>query len=127
MKNDLNKTFGQIFNNDITTFRDQILAIQNHVNDREAAERWVEQLRFLDIVDVPDLQSLQAKRGGLQYTVEDRPPFVIPITQRSHDDGGQYVAVSWRWQRPQDLPSCGSAMQPTFDYFVQRPGVNAQK
>jgi hypothetical protein len=127
MRNDLNETFGQIFNNDITSFREQLLAIQDHVSDRKAAERWVEQLRFLDIADVPDLQGVKTKCVGFRHIVDNRQPFYIPITQRSHDDGDEYVAVSWRWYRAQDLPSCGSAMQPTFDYFVQRPGLSPHK
>ena len=136
MKNDLVKTFGQIFDNDITVFRDQLLEIPNHLDNREDAERWVKQLRFLDISGVPDLQKEHIEREqhprqaalSSQRTIVERPHFRIPVTRRKHDDGEvRYVAVSWRWMSPRDLKSSGSAMRPTFNYLVQRPGAEPHK
>ncbi|KAF2628898.1 hypothetical protein BU25DRAFT_23362 [Macroventuria anomochaeta] len=53
MKYDLNLTFEEIFNDLSSALLNQLMDIQHHKAKREASEQWVEQLRFIDILDVP--------------------------------------------------------------------------
>jgi hypothetical protein len=127
MKNDLHKTFGQIFDNDITAFRNQLIDVQHHRANRKDAEKWVQQLRFLDISNVPTLRSKSGapRRShlGLQYTGTVCP---IPITRRTDDDGKiPYVAVSWRWAT--QLGSVHNHRKPKYDYRIQRPDATHHK
>jgi hypothetical protein len=62
MKYDLHKTFGEIFDDDIAALRQQLLEIPAYHADRKALERWVQQLRFLDISNVPNLQLERQKQ-----------------------------------------------------------------
>jgi hypothetical protein len=127
MKNDLDKTFGQIFDNDITAFRNQLIDVQRHEANRKDAEKWVQQLRFLDISNVPELRTKPGVQGrshlGLQYKGVDCP---IPITRRTDDDGeAPYVAVSWKWGS--DPGTAYIHRRPKYDYKIQRPDQISHK
>jgi hypothetical protein len=118
MRNDLNKTFGEIFNDDISAFRNQLLEIQQFKADRRASEDWVRKLRFLDISDVPDLG--EAGRDWRGFSKESH---IIPVTSLDHDDGTiPYVAVSWRWTGRGKPPPSGCCTKTSFDYRIRRPG-----
>jgi hypothetical protein len=84
MKNDLHKTFGQIFDNDITAFRNQLIDVQHHQANRKDAEKWLQQLRFLDISNVPELHTKPGVPGrshlGPQYT-----GIACPIYRSQHE------------------------------------------
>ncbi|EUC47797.1 hypothetical protein COCMIDRAFT_3277 [Bipolaris oryzae ATCC 44560] len=135
MKNDLQKTFGEIFNNDIDAFRNQLLEIQKYQCDRKESEKWVENLRFLDISKVPDLQTERLKQERLCSRSEKKDPLFerippscdVPITEREDDAGDRYIAVSYKW--PQARPkSVSSTMNPpVFRYQVKRPGKKSHK
>ena len=120
MKYDLNLTFGEIFDNDRSALLKQLIDIQHHKAKREASEEWAEQLRFIDISDVPPLSNTEANFG--------RPrQLVLPLTEPQEDNGSRYVAVSWRWTGGDDLPPCGCETRPTFDYRIQRPDREPHK
>ncbi|KAF5845988.1 hypothetical protein GGP41_008459 [Bipolaris sorokiniana] len=135
MKNDLHKTFGEIFNNDIDAFRNQLLEIQEYQCDRNESEKWVENLRFLDISKIPDLQTEQLKQERLCSRLEEKDPlferippsYDVPITKREDDTGDRYIAVSYKW--PQARPnSVSSTMNPPiFRYQIKRPGKKSHK
>ncbi|ENI03963.1 hypothetical protein COCC4DRAFT_82142 [Bipolaris maydis ATCC 48331] len=135
MKNDLHKTFGEIFNNDIDAFRNQLLEIQEYQCDRRESEKWAENLRFLDISKVPDLQTERLKQERLYSQSEEKDPlferippsYDVPITKREDDNGDRYIAVSYKW--PQARPkSVSSTMNPpVFRYQIKRPGKTSHK
>lgn len=129
MKNDLHKTFGQIFDDDIEAFRSQLIRVQAHQANRKEAEEWVERLRFLDISKVPRLNNEyrpQVSRS-VEFDSDEQAlePWYIPITEQSCDNGRiPYIAVSWRWgaQRAWDKD-----WKPLYDYRIQRPNAAAHK
>ncbi|KAH5563258.1 hypothetical protein HBI26_181230 [Parastagonospora nodorum] len=129
MKNDLHKTFGQIFDDKIEAFRSQLIRVQAHQADRKEAEEWVKRLRFLDISKVPRLHS--DYRTQISRSVEsgqDEPalkPWYIPVTEQSCDNGRiPYIAVSWRWgaRRAWD-----KEWKPRYDYRIRRPNAAVHK
>jgi hypothetical protein len=127
MKNDLDKTFGQIFDNDITAFRNQLIEVQHHQANRKDAEKWVQQLRFLDISKVPDLRTKPGQRVqnhlGPQYTGTACP---IPITRQTDDNGKTpYVAISWKWATHPG--SNYSRQRPKYNYMIRRPDARPHK
>jgi hypothetical protein len=132
MKNDLHKTFGEIFNGDIAAFRKQLLEIQHIQADRKKAEDWVSHLRFLDISGVPNLLDAEVSRF-VSYEPPADPcqdaeiaPHEIPVTKREDDDGEvEYIAVSWRWigRYPQTLHN--TVRPSVFHYRIKRPGAQA--
>lgn len=136
MKYDLDRTFGQIFKNDVSALRSQLIDIQHHQDDRRAAERWREKgLRFIDISGVPKLKQRDSSRRVL-YKNKTRcmysgakPLQVLPLSQQSDDDGTVgYVAVSWRWtEGDNQLPPWGCDVRESFDYQIQRPGEEPYK
>ncbi|KAF2258418.1 hypothetical protein CC78DRAFT_537790 [Lojkania enalia] len=124
MENDLQLTFGQIFNNNLDALHSQLLEIQHIQANRLDSEKWVQRLRFLDISCLPDLadnSSLRAhkvRRGRSHNSVRARPTYhlTIPLTSRtSIHQNTEYVAVSWPW---------GAAKEPhapsRFTFDVQR-------
>jgi hypothetical protein len=122
MKYDLDLTFGEIFNNDRSALLKQLIDIQHHKANREAAERWAEKLRFIDISNVPSLSHLyQSPQSWRTKTL------VLPLTDQQQDDGGAYVAVSWRWIGCNDLLPWGCENRESFSYMVQRPGKDPHK
>jgi len=130
MKNDLRQTFGEIFNDDPTAFRKQLLEVQHFETDRSEAEEWVANLRFLDISGVPDLQAEKQKQDRRYALAEARdhlyerkiPSCEVPITKREEDDEDAYIAVSWRWAVLEHAPET-----PVFDYQIRRPGAKPHK
>jgi hypothetical protein len=129
MKNDLHKTFGQIFDDDIEAFRSKLICVQAHQANRKAAEKWVERLRSLDISKVPPLHN--DYRTQVSRSVEsgqDEPalePWYIPVTEQSCDNGRiPYIAVSWRWgaRRAWD-----KEWKPRYDYRIRRPNDAVHK
>ncbi|KAI4709054.1 hypothetical protein J4E89_006456 [Alternaria sp. Ai002NY15] len=129
MKNDLHQTFGEIFNGDSAAFRKQLLEVQHFTTDRRKAEKWAENLRFLDISGVPDLQAEKQKRDYHYVLAKARcyfyerkiPSCEVPITKREEDDEDAYIAVSWRWAHF-DEPE-----PPVFDYRIRRPHAKRHK
>jgi hypothetical protein len=131
MQNDLHKTFGEIFDDDISAFRKQLLGVQHEQASREDSEEWVSSLRFLDISHLPDLQ----KEKERQYfrrartralgcpTVNRRVSTTeIPVTERRDDDGrADYIAVSWKWTRPPNESPYFSDTSPILRYSIRRP------
>ncbi|KAF3042032.1 hypothetical protein E8E11_008298 [Didymella keratinophila] len=61
MKYDLNLTFGEIFNNDRSALLKQLIDIQQHKAKRDAAEKWAETLRFIDISNRPGKEPHKSK------------------------------------------------------------------
>lgn len=129
MKNDLHKAFGQIFNDDISALRTQLVEIQHHHADRKDAEEWMKQLRFLDISAVPDLDSEYSLRLREQRLCKEaRPDCVIPVKDKESDNGkAHYVAVSWRWTTEQKSSSYGSELRPLFNYLIRRAHKDPHK
>jgi hypothetical protein len=137
MKNDLNKTFGRIFDDDVAALREQLIEIQCHHASRKEAEEWVEHLRFLDISNVPNLSDeyviLQRKYASLPYLrtrliKEAQTPCHLPITRRSNDDGVvQYVAVSWKWSTNRKATPCSVPWRPMYNYMIKRPDAEPHK
>ncbi|XP_014555467.1 hypothetical protein COCVIDRAFT_38823 [Bipolaris victoriae FI3] len=135
MKNDLHKTFGEIFNNDIDAFRNQLLEIQKYQCDRKESEKWAENLRFLDISKVPDLQAERLKQERLCSQSKEKDPlferippsYDVPITKREDDNGDRYIAVSYKW--PQARPKAVSSTMnpPVFRYQIKRPDKKSHK
>lgn len=110
MENDLTRTFGEIFANDIGKFRQQLCDIQKHQADRKKSEKWVERLRFLDI-----------SRMG-----QSKKRIIVPITSRGKDDGSSdYVAVSWRWIDHKQVATNGCTVE--TDYWIKRPDEKPHK
>lgn len=135
MNNDLDKTFGQIFDNDVTALREQLVDIQRHQADREESLKWARRLRFLDISNVPDLASLAKERPVRSTTYDEagrrvqtsgaRPKLTIPIVEEEDDDEAapEYLAVSWKWVDFADRISYGCGSRESFRYYIQRrPG-----
>lgn len=134
MINDLNKTFGQIFSNDVTALRKQLVDIQQHQADRTESVNWARKLRFLDISNVPDLASLEKDRNIRSTTYDEqgrrvqtrgaRPKLTIPIIEENEDDEGpDYLAVSWKWVDLADRIPYGCGSRESFRYYIQRrPG-----
>ena len=120
MKYDLNLTFGEIFDNDRSALLEQLIDIQHHKANRKASEKWAEQLRFIDISDVPPLSNASSK-------YKRSPLLVLPLTEQQQDDGSQYVAVSWRWTGGNDLAPFGCDVRRNFNYKIQRPGREPHK
>jgi hypothetical protein len=134
MKDDLELTFGEIFNDDTNAFLGQLIDIQKHQANREESEKWAERLRFIDISKVPDLlkqdvTKRKSRRGGPQVAPAKRKKsLILPLLEQTDDDGElQYVAVSWRWTREDEVPDLGYDPRVSFDYMVQRPGGNPHK
>ncbi|KAJ4322622.1 hypothetical protein N0V94_002275 [Neodidymelliopsis sp. IMI 364377] len=134
MKDDLKLTFGEIFNDDTNAFLCQLIDIQKHQANREESEKWAERLRFIDISEVPDLlkqdvTKRKSHRGGPQVAPAKRKKsLVLPLLEQTDDDGQvQYVAVSWRWTREDQVPDLGYDPRVSFDYMVQRPGEKPYK
>lgn len=135
MKNDLHRTFGQIFNNDITVFRDQLIEIQQYQADRSDSLQWAQRLRFLDISDVPNLAQLSKERN-VRSTIYDskgrrvqtpgaRPILSIPIVEEDENDEEvpEYLAVSWKWVGLAERIPYGCGSRESFKYYIQRqPG-----
>ena len=136
MKYDLHKTFGEIFDDDIAALRQQLLEIPAYHADRKALERWVQQLRFLDISNVPNLQLERQKQQPDWSTPYFRSnpiegakrTCIIPITRRQDDDGKiVYIAVSLKWPTRHRATSLDTAMRLMFNYMIQRPDANAHR
>ncbi|USP79095.1 hypothetical protein yc1106_06369 [Curvularia clavata] len=135
MKNDLHKTFGEIFHDDLDAFRNQLLQIQQYQDDRKESEEWVANLRFLDISKVPDLQDeilRQGRRFGAQQSIDSShqriaPIRQIPITKCEEDDGDDYIAVSWKWPQTRPISDAGSTEPPIFRYYIKRPDKKSHK
>ncbi|KAI4658576.1 uncharacterized protein J4E79_006982 [Alternaria viburni] len=136
MKNDIHKTFGEIFDGDITAFRKQLLEIQHIHADRKKAEDWVSKLRFLDISKVPNLLDEEVQQY-VSYAYEppddpwldpEIPSHEIPVTEREDDDSEvEYIAVSWRWEERHHDHLYGATKPPVFDYQIKRPDAPAHK
>ncbi|CAN9320175.1 unnamed protein product [Alternaria alternata] len=136
MKNDLSKTFGEIFDGDISAFRKQLLEIQHIQADRQKAEEWVSNLRFLDISKVPNLEVEKKKQdrrfalAQIRDPLHDRvvPSREIPVTQPEDDDGKTpYIAVSWKWTEIKREALYEDPNSPVFDYRIKRPGAKSHK
>jgi len=136
MKNDLHKTFGEIFNGDIAAFRKQLLEFQHIPADRQRAEEWVSNLRFLDISGVPDLQAEKQKQDRRYALAKARdyfhdrkiPSREIHITKREDDDGGDdYIAVSWKWAELKHEVLYDEPKPTVYDYRIRRPGAKPHK
>ncbi|KAI4701275.1 hypothetical protein J4E81_003015 [Alternaria sp. BMP 2799] len=136
MKNDIHKTFGEIFDGDITAFRKQLLEIQHIQADRKKAEDWVSKLRFLDISKVPNLL-VEEVQQYVSYAYEplddpwldpEIPSHEIPVTEREDDDSEvEYIAVSWKWEESHHDRLYGATKPPVFDYQIKRPDAPAHK
>ncbi|KAH7391047.1 hypothetical protein DE146DRAFT_153038 [Phaeosphaeria sp. MPI-PUGE-AT-0046c] len=135
MNNDLNKTFGQIFDNDVTALREQLVDIQQYQADRNESVKWAHRLRFLDISNVPDLARLEQDRSIRSTTYDEegrrvqtpglRPKLTIPIVEEDEDDDEEpdYLAVSWKWVDLADHIPYGCGSRESFRYYIQRrPG-----
>lgn len=133
MKSDLHKTFGEIFNDDITALREQLLEIQRCQVDREDSLKWARNLRFLDISKVPELQRLRKKRdiwstkydkdGHRVETRAHRPKISIPIVEENEEDEPPvYLAVSWKWVGRAERVPFGCDCKESFRYYVKRLG-----
>lgn len=136
MKNDLNKTFGEIFDGDIAAFRKQLLEIQHIKADRQKAEEWVSNLRFLDISKVPELQVEKKKQDRRFALAKARDPLhdrkvpsrEISVTEREDDDGeNPYIAVSWKWTELKHEVLYDDPKPLVFDYRIKRPGAKSHK
>jgi hypothetical protein len=116
MKNDLHKTFGQIFDNDITALRNQLIDVQHHQANRKDAEKWVKRLRFLDISNIP------AHHGRKHFKPHvRRARCFVPVTRQKDDDGEKpYVAVSWKWATQPGSALRGNRKDVKYDYMIQR-------
>jgi hypothetical protein len=138
MKSDLHRTFGEIFNDDISAFRNQLVEIQRYRTDRDESIEWARRLRFLDISGVPDLDALIEERKSsrpyhreLGYYMElppsRRPKLSIPIVEEDDDDDEPpiYLAVSWKWLNRADSVSDCWGVRQSFRYYIQRPGSSA--
>lgn len=129
MKDDLHLTFGRIFNHDHSALLNQLIDIQHHTRNRAESERWVEQLRFIDISSVPPLidryDSTCVTRLGVQ--LESTPLLVLPLNEQSEDDGSRYVAVSWRWAACDEPPPWGCDARESFEYRIKRLGKEPHK
>jgi hypothetical protein len=134
MKDDLHRTFGEIFNHDITAFQNQLVEVQHYRSDREEPLQWFRRLRFLDISGVPDLVQLGKERnvwsmrydkdGGAVDTANKRPVLIIPIVEEEADAdlGSQaYLAVSWKWTGHNEQPAFGCDQRESYEYHIQRP------
>jgi hypothetical protein len=138
MEDDLHKTFGEIFDEDISAFRKQLLDIQHITADRKKSEEWVQNLRFLDISQVPDLQAERNEQDWQYARAKARDPLIertapsriIPVTECEDDEGEDYIAVSWKWAMgysEHSLPSDPDRQLPTFHYWIKRPGQVAHE
>ncbi|KAL1794856.1 hypothetical protein ACET3X_006672 [Alternaria dauci] len=132
MINDLNKTFGEIFDGDISAFRKQLLEIQHIQADRQKAEEWVSNLRFLDISKVPDLE-LEREKQYRRFALAQSPDRIvpshkIPVTKPEEDDGNTpYIAVSWKWTELKHEVLYNEPDPPVFNYQIKRPGAKFHK
>jgi hypothetical protein len=130
MKDDLHLTFGEIFNNDPRAFLDQLIDIQTHTANRRKAEKWADQLRLIDISEVPRLENRVGANtlsytGGSQFKYPERrrERLVLPLLEKTDDDGEvPYIAVSWRWTTGKQPPQWGCDARESYDYRIQRPG-----
>jgi hypothetical protein len=136
MKNDLHKTFGEIFNGDTFALRKQLIEIQQHKTNRDESLAWARKLRFLDISNVPNLKHLSEGRdvwshkynghGQRVETRASRSKVVIPIVEEDEeDDSPRYLAVSWKWIGQGEIVPYGCDYTQTFRYYIQRPGTKA--
>ncbi|KAE8823066.1 hypothetical protein PTNB85_10245 [Pyrenophora teres f. teres] len=122
MKNDLNKSFGEIVDNDIVALHDQLFQVWKFQIDRKKSERWVQQLRFLDVEKLSDMDVVGKKTEG------SRPRRTIPLTSREEDNKMiDYVAVSWRWIENDQVRADGCNTQALFDYHIKRPEERSYK
>jgi len=135
MKGDLHRTFGEIFNHDISALQRQLIEIQRQQADREKSLKWFQKLRFLDVSNVPDLARLSEERSvrSMKYDSEgqtvrtkgDRPILSIPLVEEDESDGfdtSSYVAVSWKWTGHNEQVPHGCGLKESFEYHIQRPG-----
>jgi len=134
MKNDIHKTFGEIFDGDITAFRKQLLEIQHIQADRKKAEDWVSKLRFLDISKVPNLLDEEVQQYVSYEYLDDPwldpeiPSHEIPVTEREDDDSEvEYIAVSWKWDERHHGRLDYATKPPIFEYQIKRPDAPAHK
>ncbi|KAI4953615.1 hypothetical protein J4E91_002463 [Alternaria rosae] len=134
MRNDICKTFGEIFDGDIAAFRKQLLEIQHIRADRKKAEDWVSKLRFLDISDVPNLieeeihQSVNYEPPDDPWLDPEIPSHEIPVTEREDDDGKvEYIAVSWKWEERHHICLDDATKPLIFNYQIKRPAAPAHK
>lgn len=137
MKNDLHRTFGEIFNHDITAFRNQLIEVQKYQSDRKESLEWFRRLRFLDISNIPDLVQLGQARNvwSVRYDEEGdpiestskRPVFIIPIIEVMDVDlkVPAYLAVSWKWTGHNEESPYGCDQRESYEYHIQRPGEPA--
>jgi len=133
MKNDLHKTFGEIFNDDIAALRNQFIEIQQYKTIRDESLAWARKLRFLDISNVPDLTQLSEERdvwshkyneqGRRIETRAERPKLTIPIVEEDEDDDEppKYLAVSWKWIGRGETIPYGCDYTQAFRYYIERP------
>jgi hypothetical protein len=133
MQNDLHRTFGEIYSENIARFRKQLLEVQHLQADRKKSEKWVSNLRFLNISNVPQLLDERCRQERLHVSADRRNPFRysdapfcdIPITEQRYEDGETpYIAVSWKWAGPQHEPrhEWDQAL-PVFRYRIRRSGA----
>lgn len=135
MRNDLDCTFGEIFDDDFVAFQNQLLAIQKFRKGREDSEQWVQHLRFLDISSLPDAFTIgdvrlpKRLRASHAQDKSSLPHTTVSIPIITRELGNIcYIAVSWRWTVgwKSSLPHGHSAMK-TFDYRIRRPGRKPHK
>lgn len=136
MRNDLELTFGEIFDGNFEAFRDQLLEIQTFRKGREESERWVQVLRFLDLSGVPRLSRLgeerptRLRRLATGRATLARPsatgasPLSIPIIEEDLGESS-YIAVSWRWISK--MHPANRTADTSFDYMIQRRDENPHK
>jgi len=121
MKNDIHKTFGEIFDGDIAAFYTQFFQIKECKADRNKSKQWARQLRFLDISNVPELDTLKEGTGDLRQ-------WTIPLTCKEDDDERMvYVAVSWRWIEADQVQADGCNTRALYEYYIKRSGEDPYK
>ncbi|KAF2820552.1 hypothetical protein CC86DRAFT_114775 [Ophiobolus disseminans] len=137
MKNDLHKTFGEIFKDDISALLKQLVEIQQYQNHRNESLEWALKLRFLDISRAPNLARVSRERdiwsvnygtdGEPIQTRADRPKLSIPIVEEDDsDEPPVYMAVSWKWVgRAENVPF-GCNHNDSFRYYIRRPGSRSR-
>lgn len=115
MKSDLEQTFGQVFNNNHEAFQQQLLAVSKLQTDRKKAEKWVEDLRYLDISNIPTLK-FKRRKSDLHH----KKRIAVPVSAQEADRGGKYVAVSWPWGSQNFPPPHGCDTRTRYSYSIRR-------